>query len=86
VSVAAIALPRPAGSCFRDQESKYPNQLRLISLRLARTRASNAFDGVAGEVLYPSQGLFYFKVADTPPMSRRNAKSNSAINPLGDPR
>jgi len=69
VSVAAIALPRPAGSCFRDQESKYPNQLRLISLRLARTRASNAFDGVAGEVLYPSQGLFYFKVADTPPMS-----------------
>jgi Amidohydrolase len=33
------------------------------------TRASNAFDGVAGEVLYPSQGLFYFKVADTPPMS-----------------
>jgi len=69
VSVAAIALPRPAGSCFRDQESKYPNKLRLISLRLARTRASNAFDGVAGEVLYPSQGLFYFKVADTPPMS-----------------
>ena len=25
-----------------------------------------ALDGVAGEVLYPSQGLFYFKVADTP--------------------
>jgi hypothetical protein len=24
-----------------------------------------ALDGVAGEVLYPSQGLFYFKVADT---------------------
>ena len=23
-----------------------------------------ALDGVAGEVLYPSQGLFYFKVAD----------------------
>ena len=23
-------------------------------------------DGVAGEILYPSQGLFYFKVADTP--------------------
>jgi hypothetical protein len=22
-----------------------------------------ALDGVAGEVLYPSQGLFYFKVA-----------------------
>jgi hypothetical protein len=26
-------------------------------------------DGVAGEVLFPSQGLFYFKVADTPLMS-----------------
>jgi predicted TIM-barrel fold metal-dependent hydrolase len=26
-------------------------------------------DGVAGEVLYPSQGLFYFKVTDTPLMS-----------------
>ncbi len=28
-----------------------------------------ALDGVAGEVLYPSQGLFYFKVADTGLMS-----------------
>src|SRR5260370_17868688 len=28
-----------------------------------------ALDGVAGEVLYPSQGLFYFKVADTPLLS-----------------
>jgi hypothetical protein len=28
-----------------------------------------ALDGVAGEVLYPSQGLFYFKVADTLLMS-----------------
>ncbi|HYR40990.1 MAG TPA: amidohydrolase, partial [Methylomirabilota bacterium] len=26
-------------------------------------------DGVAGEVLYPSQGLFYFKVTDSPLMS-----------------
>ena len=26
-------------------------------------------DGVSGEVLYPSQGLFYFKIADTPLMS-----------------
>jgi hypothetical protein len=25
-----------------------------------------ALDGVAGEVLYPSQGLFYFKLADPP--------------------
>lgn len=28
-----------------------------------------ALDGVAGEVLYPSQGLFYFKLADTGLMS-----------------
>jgi predicted TIM-barrel fold metal-dependent hydrolase len=28
-----------------------------------------ALDGVAGEVLYPSQGLFYFKIADTGLMS-----------------
>jgi len=28
-----------------------------------------AIDGIAGEVLYPSQGLFYFKIADTPLMS-----------------
>src|ERR1700675_2853489 len=28
-----------------------------------------ALDGVAGEVLYPSQGLFYFKGAETPLMS-----------------
>jgi predicted TIM-barrel fold metal-dependent hydrolase len=28
-----------------------------------------ALDGVAGEVLYPSQGLFYFKLAGTPLMS-----------------
>jgi predicted TIM-barrel fold metal-dependent hydrolase len=28
-----------------------------------------ALDGLADQVLYPSQGLFYFKVADTPLMS-----------------
>src|SRR6266705_4051153 len=31
--------------------------------------ADMELDGVAGEVLYPSQGLFYFRVADTPLMS-----------------
>src|SRR6266404_592153 len=31
--------------------------------------ADMRLDGVAGEVLYPSQGLFYFKVTDTPLMS-----------------
>src|SRR2546426_10367357 len=30
--------------------------------------ADMRLDGVAGEVLYPSQGLFYFRVADTPPL------------------
>src|SRR5439155_20915249 len=38
VLVAGIALPRPAGPCFPDLESRNPNRLRLISLRLARTR------------------------------------------------
>jgi predicted TIM-barrel fold metal-dependent hydrolase len=31
--------------------------------------ADMRLDGVAGEVLYPSQGLFYFRVTDTPLMS-----------------
>ncbi len=31
--------------------------------------ADMRLDGVAGEVLYPSQGLFYFRVPDTPLMS-----------------
>src|SRR5256712_8955748 len=31
--------------------------------------ADMRLDGLAGEVLYPSQGLFYFRVADTPLMS-----------------
>jgi hypothetical protein len=42
-----------------------------------------ALDGVAGEVLYPSQGLFYFKVADTLLMS---AISRAYNNWLADPR
>src|SRR5713226_6335770 len=35
----------------------------------AQHLADMALDGVAGEVLYPSQGLFYFRVADTALMS-----------------
>jgi predicted TIM-barrel fold metal-dependent hydrolase len=31
--------------------------------------ADMRLDGVAGEVLYPSQGLFYFRIKDTPLMS-----------------
>jgi hypothetical protein len=37
--------------------------------RAPRIQRTMELDGVAGEVLYPSQGLFYFKVADTPLMS-----------------
>jgi hypothetical protein len=32
-----------------------------------------ALDGVAGEVLYPSQGLFYFKVTDPDSVRLDNA-------------
>jgi predicted TIM-barrel fold metal-dependent hydrolase len=35
----------------------------------AQHLADMRLDGVAGEVLYPSQGLFYFRVVDTPLMS-----------------
>src|SRR5207237_7738445 len=35
----------------------------------AQHLADMRLDGVAGEVLYPSQGLFYFRIADTPLMS-----------------
>jgi predicted TIM-barrel fold metal-dependent hydrolase len=38
----------------------YDPQQHLSDMRL---------DGVAGEVLYPSQGLFYFRIKDTPLMS-----------------
>jgi hypothetical protein len=39
VPVAAIALPCPARPCSPDLESRNLNRLRLISFRLARTRA-----------------------------------------------
>jgi hypothetical protein len=39
VPIAAIAFPSPAGRCFPDPESRYLNRLRLISFRLARSRA-----------------------------------------------
>src|SRR5436305_15086667 len=35
----------------------------------AQHLADMRLDGVAGEVLYPSQGLFYFRIADTALMS-----------------
>jgi len=37
--VAAIVSPHPVNSCFPDPESSNFNTLRLISFRLARTRA-----------------------------------------------
>src|SRR6266446_4294966 len=39
VPVAEIALPRAAARCFPDLVSRDFNRLRLISFRLARTRA-----------------------------------------------
>jgi predicted TIM-barrel fold metal-dependent hydrolase len=46
---------------FEDvHQGGYDPQQHLRDMRL---------DGVAGEVLYPSQGLFYFRVTDTPLMS-----------------
>jgi hypothetical protein len=45
VPVAAIALPRPVSSCFLDLDSRNLNWLRLISFRLARTRAFARLQG-----------------------------------------
>jgi hypothetical protein len=53
--VAAIALPGPVLSCFPDPDSKNLNRLRLISFRLARTRAyahpSTRFCGPGGTLI-----------------------------------
>ena len=54
--------PRPSRRwrARRRASSRFATDQHLKDMRL---------DGVAGEVLYPSQGLFYFKVQDTPLMS-----------------
>ena len=53
--------PFPDRGRFEDvPRGGYDPEQHLADMRL---------DGVAGEVLYPSQGLFYFRVADTPLMS-----------------
>ena len=53
--VAAIALPGPVLSCFPDPDSRNLNRLRLISFRLARTRAyarpSTRFCGPGGTLM-----------------------------------
>jgi hypothetical protein len=42
----SLRLPyRAAGRCFFDPESRNPNRLRLISFRLARTRADARLRG-----------------------------------------
>jgi predicted TIM-barrel fold metal-dependent hydrolase len=71
--IAGIGLISNAGARFESPETisgqgrfedvprgGYDPEQHLADMRL---------DGVAGEVLYPSQGLFYFRVADTPLMS-----------------
>jgi hypothetical protein len=40
-----------------------------------------ALDEVSGEVLYPSQGLFYFKVADAALMSAISAPTTIGSRP-----
>jgi hypothetical protein len=53
--VAAIALPGPVLSCFPDPDSRNLKRLRLISFRLARTRAqarpSTRFCGPGGTLM-----------------------------------
>ena len=39
VPIIAIASPHPVCPCFSDPDSRNLNRLRLISFRLARTRA-----------------------------------------------
>ncbi|PYM77354.1 MAG: hypothetical protein DME03_05290 [Candidatus Rokuibacteriota bacterium] len=71
--ISGIGLISNAGARFESPETisgegrfedvprgGYDPEQHLADMRL---------DGVAGEVLYPSQGLFYFRVADTPLMS-----------------
>ena len=71
--LSGIGLISNAGARFEAPET-ISAQGRFEDVRRggydpAQHLADMALDGVAGEVLYPSQGLFYFKVADTALMS-----------------
>ena len=71
--IAGIGLISNAGARFEAPET-ISSQGRFEDVHQggydpAQHLQDMQLDGVAGEVLYPSQGLFYFKVADTPLMS-----------------
>ena len=68
--LSGIGLISKAGARFEAPETISP-QGRFEDVHRggydpAQHLEDMALDGVAGEVLYPSQGLFYFKVADPP--------------------
>lgn len=71
--LAGIGLISGAGLRFETPEL-ITNQARFEDVHVGgydpdRHIADMELDGVAGEVLYPSQGLFYFKVEDSELMS-----------------
>jgi predicted TIM-barrel fold metal-dependent hydrolase len=71
--IAGIGLISNAGARFEAPET-ISSQGRFEDVQQggydpAQHLQDMQLDGVAGEVLYPSQGLFYFKVADTQLMS-----------------
>jgi len=71
--IAGIGLISNAGARFEAPEA-ISSQGRFEDVHQggydpAQHLQDMQLDGVAGEVLYPSQGLFYFKVADTQLMS-----------------
>jgi predicted TIM-barrel fold metal-dependent hydrolase len=71
--LSGIGLISNAGARFEAPES-ISNQGRFEDVHRGgydpgQHLSDMRLDGVAGEVIYPSQGLFYFKVADTQLMS-----------------
>src|SRR5262245_5643889 len=71
--IAGIGLISNAGARFEAPET-ISSQGRFEDVHQggydpAQHLKDMQLDGVVGEVLYPSQGLFYFKVADTQLMS-----------------
>ena len=73
INVAGIGLISNAGARFEAPET-ISDEARFEDVHAGgydpqRHLEDMVIDGVAGEVLYPSQGLFYFKVADSQLMS-----------------
>src|SRR5262249_1269790 len=72
-AIAGIGLTSNAGARFEAPETISAHgrfeEVHEGGYDPAQHLKDMQLDGVAGEVLYPSQGLFYFKVADTQLMS-----------------